>query len=575
MTGARLLIDFAGSDPVAGLLAAQIGADGTLQTVTASHMFGPQDTVWFCSQNGFFDAVDRCQSTGATVNVIVRRAAKSPARHHPLQYDLLKTLVAKVSGFSLRLFALGEAAATEIRASGLECEPLVYPQGGGAQTFGRAEFNAGQSRFRLLSENRDSVLDFDAINWARLARDYRLSAVQEDPPDLIDMAEFANRLPAKQPADRSDFLFVTPNGVGLGHLTRQLAIAKELQNASPDPDQVKIAFWCFSRAATIIQRAGYSVFLRHNADHLGADTPPWQQWETQAFAHHLRHSRPTAVIADGSRIEPFIVDAMKQPGCHHARLFWIRRGMWRADADDRSLADVRFCDRVLIPGDLASAADPGATARSNPHPAGLSSLVTTAPVVLSKPDDRLTRRAARRALGIGIGRGKTCLVSLGGEAFARTSIIHDKLIEAARKARVRLIWAQSPMAARPSVDNDNEERVSLYPVTPYLAAFDGVVAATGYNTFHELMLQCTCPVLFVPTTNERLDDQAARARFASEQGWAEILEHETGEEEEAKLDAFFQQLRQSQPVSRPALRRDGAIEMATEILNATTARGTS
>ena len=42
-----------------------------------------------------------------------------------------------------------------------------------------------------------------------------------------------------------------------------------------------------------------------------------------------------------------------------------------------------------------------------------------------------------------------------------------------------------------------------------VAAFDGILCAAGYNTFHEVMTLSEAPVLFVPGTDVRLDDQGA------------------------------------------------------------------
>ena len=57
---------------------------------------------------------------------------------------------------------------------------------------------------------------------------------------------------------------------------------------------------------------------------------------------------------------------------------------------------------------------------------------------------------------------------------------------------------------------------AAYPISRYFAAFDGAVAAPGYNAFHELVL-FGVPSVFVPIERET-DDQAARARHAERIG---------------------------------------------------------
>ena len=51
----------------------------------------------------------------------------------------------------------------------------------------------------------------------------------------------------------------------------------------------------------------------------------------------------------------------------------------------------------------------------------------------------------------------------------------------------------------------------------YLKAFDLVLSAAGYNSFHELLL-AGIPAIFVPNENPQQDDQLARAQFAERHG---------------------------------------------------------
>jgi hypothetical protein len=557
------LIDRSPDDPTGQLLAAVLDVGpARVGPFGPDHVPRSDEEVWFLSQRGFLESAARMGTWACKVNVILRRAgSEDEAKAVQTELSIVQSVAASLpDSVDLSFYALSETAAEYIMDLGIsDCEALGEPDPTDAP-LPLAEIMAGQDYFNLMHSDIPVRLDQDAVNWARLARRFRFVARFDNASDMLDLVDLASRLPEPRRPERPEYLFITPNGVGLGHLTRQLAVARALVAGAPSAARPIITFWCFSRAAAIIRQAGYRVILRHTSEYLGSEGVPWLAWETEAFGHYLRHHRPAAIITDGSRVEPFIVNAMKQPGNHHARLVWIRRGMWRADADDRGLGDVRFCDHILIPGDLAAPADPGATARENPNPPGLSRETVTPPVILHDPVDRLDRKTARKALDLG--RGIYCLVSLGGDSFARTAIVHDKLVEAARDAKVQLIWAQSPLAAIPRFSRVEDQRLRLYPINPYLQAFDGVVSATGYNSFHELLLLCDAPVLFVPTTNARLDDQAARARYAAEQGWAEVLDHEQGDDEDAVFARFFASLRQNIQVKRPRLARDGSDEMA-------------
>jgi hypothetical protein len=67
------------------------------------------------------------------------------------------------------------------------------------------------------------------------------------------------------------------------------------------------------------------------------------------------------------------------------------------------------------------------------------------------------------------------------------------------------------------------DRVSVisgvYPLVPYLSAFDLAVSSAGYNAAHELV-PSGVPTLFVANTSTRTDDQEARASRLAELGLA-------------------------------------------------------
>ncbi len=85
---------------------------------------------------------------------------------------------------------------------------------------------------------------------------------------------------------------------------------------------------------------------------------------------------------------------------------------------------------------------------------------------------------------------------------------------------------------------------ATFPMSRYFHAFDLAVAAAGYNAFHELVA-FGVPTLFVPMPRNT-DDQAARARWAAEQGIARAV---AGPEDEA-LSAELEPLLDEQARTR-------------------------
>jgi hypothetical protein len=94
----------------------------------------------------------------------------------------------------------------------------------------------------------------------------------------------------------------------------------------------------------------------------------------------------------------------------------------------------------------------------------------------------------------------------------------------------------------------------------YFAGFDAVVAAAGYNAFHELV-HLGVPSLFVPMVRDT-DDQAARAQWASESGAGLAVDSADAADLEDKLERLLDDSERSRLAS--ASRRLGSANGAAE-----------
>jgi hypothetical protein len=413
-----------------------------------------------------------------------------------------------------------------------------------------------------LSHACGGPLSARRYNLSRLRRLAMLDAGPGE-ADLADIAAFANGdvgVAVPTPDRAPVVIVVVPNGTGLGHVTRMLAVAQRLRQDRG----ARVIFWCFSQGAGILARFGFETVLRQTARHLGASGDAWLDWEIEEFAAHLSSLQPDLVVQDASIIQDFVVEALARPGTGNARLALIRRGMWQKSvlgAAARSSEDL--ADLVMEPSDLAAGADRGVTRGRHAQTDCFARMALSAPVTLTRPDDMLSRRQARRALGIG--RGPHCLISLGGDETGERHLLMHNLQEAAAKARVRLYVASSPLTTpEPNlIGMTRTQTVHVYPLAPFLAAFDGIVTAAGYNSFHEVLQLSDRPVLFAPGRGARRDDQAARAGFAAEQSWAYCLDDERPIHE--TVATFMADVRAGASVtSRPAW-RDGAGEIANAL----------
>jgi CubicO group peptidase (beta-lactamase class C family) len=193
-------------------------------------------------------------------------------------------------------------------------------------------------------------------------------------------------------------LLVTSNGVGLGHLTRMLALARRL------PPGIEPVFATMSAALPLVRREGFAVehLAFHGYGRLDIDR--WNRFLARELSELFRLHRPAVVVFDRNMLHGGLLDALR--GLPAAWAVWMRRAMWRPGSGAEALRREPAFDAVLEPGELACAVDRGPTLGRR----GLTR--TLGPVLLCDPDERLPRPAARAALGLPAG-GTCVLLQLG------------------------------------------------------------------------------------------------------------------------------------------------------------------
>lgn len=546
------------NDPLATMLGNDLAAQG-LHPVPLDRAEAPT-RVLFTSQTAFLANLLFDLPEEAEIEIILRRAtAAQTASEWATGLHLLRQVLRRQGARQITLSALTEVTARECAAI-LETDVALHSEGHDPEV---------RLAHGVIHETRDEIvfpqgrMQASVWNWARLRRRANLSVATGASDDMHDLVAFLNLAYARVPQKAPAFLFVVPNGVGLGHLTRMLAIADSLREGGAG----EIRFWCFSQGAGIIQAAGYPVHYRMTARHLHCRPEDWHGWEVSSLRAILEELRPEAVVLDGSAVDLAVSEAIRTTLCCAPEIVWIRRAMWqKGSSAAEGLEGAQLASLILEPGDLAAAADTGATVTYKPARVGLSKFAVTPPVTLTQGNAPLPRREARRALGLRSFARKLCLVSLGGDAFSRQQTVVEQIVASARRANVRLIWARSPLARIPSDLIDEADMLHVYPLGRFFAAFDGAISACGYNSFHELLQTTSYPLMFVPVQHQKLDDQAARARYAAQEGWSDTLEAESPQVMAERLDRFFQQVRAgAQNGTRPRV-RNGASEMADRIL---------
>jgi len=319
------------------------------------------------------------------------------------------------------------------------------------------------------------------------------------------LSEIADKIPLHITAPR--ILFYAVNGLGLGHVTRLMAIATAIRRIRP---QTQFLFLTTSEADNVIYAQGFpSVKLPSRSAIARTGLRP------RVF-NKLTHAVVTNTVA---AFNPaiMIVDTFPAGASQELlpTLSWeMRRAfVFRAQQPER-MAD-SFFQAALSAYDLCLV----------PHVEGSETLQIpesveqkwTGDVFIRSKEDALDRAAARARLGLPAD-GKVLYVSFGGGGDDEITSALTTTLEAASDLDWTIAVAVAPLQ---SIQSDASPcnrvvRIRHYPMAECFNAFDGAVSAGGYNTVAEL-LHFGVPSIIIPFPRG-LDDQFGRVSGLANKG---------------------------------------------------------
>lgn len=299
-------------------------------------------------------------------------------------------------------------------------------------------------------------------------------------------------------------LLLSSNGTGMGHLSRLLAYARAL------PSGCDVHVVSLSQAVPAVASLGHTWEYLPSQQATRMLPAAWRSMFADRLTQILSRVAPDVLVFDGTH--PYRGLDVALAAHPRVRSVWSRRGMWKPGRNQHQLAKAAWFDAVLEPGDLSAAADRGETTHDEKSH-------RVRPVTLLDAAELSDRATARAALGLPAD-GPLALVNLGAGVINDTTADVGAAVAALQGAGVGVCLATPPISQPQSAPLGQDiHLVRHFPLSRHYRAFDLVIAAAGYNSFHEA-LRFEVPAIFVPNTATSLDDQVARAEHAGHQGWA-------------------------------------------------------
>ncbi|WP_395542203.1 glycosyltransferase [Neotabrizicola sp. sgz301269] len=320
-----------------------------------------------------------------------------------------------------------------------------------------------------------------------------------------------------RPPARQRLLLVCGNGIGLGHVTRLMAIARRL------PDWIEPIFLTRSLGTHLLRQQGFSADYIESSTRSGVTVESWNEAFAVETENALAATGARMVVFDSNDVYPGLLQLMPmRPDVHW---FWLRRALWQPHhrLDPRYAPAFRL---VIEPAELAGAEDGGPTM-------GAPDVARVGPVLVCNPDQRLARDAAAVALGVDPGR-RVAAVQLGSGRNYDMEPVRRAVLAALAQQEVQVIEIANPLApARAPMPGDPASR-AVFPLYPLSRALDLMVVAPGYNSFHECAYGGV-PAIYVPNRHGIMDDQHLRAAWAQSAGLGLCLTREDAPRAEAAV----------------------------------------
>ena len=316
------------------------------------------------------------------------------------------------------------------------------------------------------------------------------------------------------------------NGVGFGHFTRMLALAKQMKKADTT---LEIIF--FTTMPTLHLLKPFGIAAHHISgpkyfDHL--ETADWNSLVEEELTICLETHRPKMFIFDGAYPYRGMLRAINN---HPMRKVWVRRGMFRKDATNIPVDSIEHFDILVRPGDSAPAES------TIEEDISIEQLHCN-PILFANKEELHPREHLRKQLGIPE-EATLVYVQLGaGEINDIESDLDLSIRLLSKYEDVYVVIGESMIGNRLNITGERIRTLRDYPNSLYFNSFDFAIMAGGYNSYHEA-IAFQLPTICIPNKSTGMDDQVARVAVAADANAMYVIQDATEDKLSAAISSMM------------------------------------
>ena len=307
--------------------------------------------------------------------------------------------------------------------------------------------------------------------------------------------------------DKKSILVFPTNGVGFGHFTRILAVAKRIKKLD---SEIEIIFFTTMTTLHILKEQGefvaYHIPGRKKFKNMDAKT--WNTLTEEFMENIFAIHNPSLFIFDGAYPYRGMLNSIKnQEGL---KKIWLRKGTLKKSFSKDPKESINRFDYIIRPKDSVEYDD---ELDSDYIP----DVVKCNPIIMLDKNELLSKKDACARLGIPE-KSKIVYVQLGAGNINNINSEISITIDILNKIEdLYIVIGESMIGKRMKIHGEKIRIIRDYPNSRFFNAFDFAIMAAGYNSFHEA-IHFSLPSIFFPNLNTGQDNQLARAKVAEDIG---------------------------------------------------------